>query len=80
MGSHSLEVTSAVIFDLRRAELISRATFDLRRAEPINRATFDLCHPFATITSAFRTARKTIKANVVVILDHGEKRNDILRT
>ena len=76
MGSHSLEVTSAVIFDLRRAELISRATFDLRRAEPINRATFDLCHPFATITSTFRTTR----ANVVVILDHGEKRNDILRT
>ena len=66
MGSHSLEVISAVIFDLRRAE-------------PISRATFDLCHPFARITFAFCTARMTIKANVV-ILDHGEKQNDILRT
>ena len=79
MRSYSLEVTSAVIFDLRRGEPISRATIDPRRAEPISRATFDLCHPFARVTFAFRTARMTIKANVV-ILDHGEKRNDILRT
>ena len=71
MGSYSLEVTSAVIFDLRRGEPISRASAF---------RTFDLCHPFARITFAFRTARKTIKANVVIILDHGEKRNDILQT
>ena len=71
MGSYSLEVTSAVIFDLRRGEPISRASAS---------RTFDLCHPFARITFAFCTARKTIKANVVIILDHGEKRNDILRT
>ena len=70
MGSYSLEVTSAVIFDLRRGEPISRASAS---------RTFDLCHPFARITFAFRTARMTIKANIV-ILDHGEKRNDILRT
>ena len=71
MGSYSLEVTLAVIFDLRRGEPIKRASAF---------RTFDLCHPFARITFAFRTARKTIKANVVIILDHGEKRNDILQT
>ena len=70
MRSYSLEVTSAVIFDLRRGEPIKRASAF---------RTFDVCHPFARITFAFLTARMTIKANVV-ILDHGEKRNDILRT
>ena len=70
MRSYSLEVTSAVIFDLRRGEPNRRASAFY---------TFDLCHPFTRVTFAFRTARMTIKANVV-ILDHGEKQNDILRT
>ena len=70
MWSYSLEVTSAVIFDLRRGEPIKKASAF---------RTFDLCHPFARITFAFCTPRMTIKANVV-ILDHGEKQNDILRT
>jgi len=65
-----------VILDPHCAELISSAIFDPRHADPVNRAIFDLCHPFAMITSTFRTTR----ANVAVILDHGEKRNDILST
>jgi len=64
-----------VILDPHCAELISSDIFDPRRADPV-RAIFDLCHPFAMITSTFRTTR----ANVAVILDHGEKRNDILST
>ena len=72
MRSYSLEVTLAISFDLRHGEPIRRA---------VALRSFDLClsEPFTRVTFAFRTTRMTIKTNVV-ILDHGEKRNDILQT
>ena len=72
MRSYSLEVTSAVSFNLRHGEPIRRAFALL---------SYDLCpsEPFTRVTFAFRTTRMTIKTNVV-ILEHGEKQNGILQT